>query len=217
MLIIKVYHPILFKFLLVGLIRRKVIPRDFYKEMFLFSFIFGYMIIIGLMMWTSQRYIFFPILLSYLWAGAGTVEIQEKVANRWNLSPKRVTVGLLIFIFIVFLPILLNPYRVEKLGRKVVGFWIKEQEIGKPLIMTDAYLVAHYAEGDLLEMDNLNYKRNISEAREKGIKYIVVEEKRAVKDYPNLIELTKKDFTLGKVFQLAGKHQEQFLIFRSKY
>ena len=214
---IKVYHPILFLFLLVGLINRKGIPRNFFKEMFLFSFIFGYMIIIGLMMWTSQRYIFFPILLSYLWAGAGAVEIQGKVTNKWNLSPKRVTVGLFIFIFIVFLPVLLNPYRVEKLGRKAVGFWIKEQEIGKPVIMTDAHLVAYYAEGDLLEMDNLNYERNISEAREKGIKYIVVEEKKTLREYPILIELTKKDFTLEKVFQLAGKHQEKFLIFRSKY
>ena len=214
---IKVYHPVLFLFLLVGLIKRKAVARNLFKEIFLLSFIFGYLIIIGMMMWSTQRYLFFPILLSYLWAGAGAVEIQERVTNRWNLSPKSVTIGLFIFIFIVFLPILLNPYRVEKIGRKGVGFWIKEQEIGKPLIMTDAYLVAYYAESDLLEMDNLNYKRNISEAREKGIKYIVVEEKRAVKDYPNLIELAKKDFTLGKVFQLAGKHQEKFLIFRSKY
>ena len=214
---IKVYHPILFLFLLVGLIRRKAISRNFFKEMFLFSFIFGYLIIIGLWMQTSQRYLFVPILLSYLWAGAGAVEIQEKVTNRWNLSPKRVTVGLLIFIFVVFLPVVLNPYRVEKLGRKAVGMWIKEHEIGKPVIMTDAHLVAYYAEGDFLEMDNLNYERNISEAREKGIKYIVVEEKKTLGEYPNLIELAKKDFSLEKVFQLPGKHQEKFLIFRSKY
>ena len=169
------------------------------------------------MMWTSQRYIFFPILLSYLWAGVGVIEIQEILINRRNLSPQKVIIGFLIFIFIIFLPVLLNPYRIEKLGRKAVGFWIKDQEIGKPLIMTDAYLVAYYAEGDLLQMDNLNYKSNISEAREKRIKYIMVEEKKALKNYPNLIELTKKDFTLEKVFQLAGKHQETFLVFRSKY
>jgi hypothetical protein len=212
--IIKVYHPILFIFLLAGIIRRKCILQNFPMEMFLFSFIFGYFVIIGLMLNTSQRYIFFPILISYLWAGAGAVEVQDKVVRRVHLSPNRVTIGLFIFISIVFLPILLNPYRVEKLGRKAVGFLIKEQEIGKPVIMTDAHLVAYYAEGDLLEMDNLNYKRNISEAREKGIEYIVVEEKRAEKDYPQLTELAKEDFILQKVFQLPGKHQEKYLVFK---
>jgi hypothetical protein len=215
--IIKVYHPILFLFLLAGLIVRKAIPRDFFKEMFLFSFIFGYMIIIGIMMFTSDRYILFPILLSYLWAGAGAVEIQEKVMGRVHLSPNRVTIGLFILIFIIFLPVLLHPYRVEKLGRKAIGIWIKDQEIGTPLILTDVYRVAYYAEGELLIMDKDNYKENISKARTKGIKYIVVEEKNIEENYPNLIELAQKDFSLQIVPRLPAKYKEKYLVFKSKY
>jgi len=215
--IIKVYHPILFLFLLAGLIRRKAIPRDFFQEMFLFSFISGHLIIIGLMMWSTQRYLFFPILLSYLWAGAGAVEIQEKVMRRIHLSPQRVTLGMFILVFIVFLPVLLKPQRVDKLGRKAIGFWIKGQEIGRPLILTDAQRVAYYAEGDLLIMNKGNYKGNISEARAKGVKYIVVREKNIEKNYPHLMELTKRDFSLQKVPQLTGKDQEKYLIFKSRY
>jgi len=213
--IIKVYHPILFLFLLAGLIRRKAIPRNLFKEMFLFSFIFGYLIIIGLMMWSTQRYLFFPILLSYLWAGAGAVEIQERVIKRLRLSPQRVTIGLVALIFIVFLPVLLNPYRVEKLGRKAVGLWIKNQEIWKPLIMTDAQQIAYYAEGELLTMDKLNYESHIREARAKGIKYIVVEEKNIEKHYPCLIELVGKDFILQETPRFPGKKQENYLVFKS--
>ncbi len=215
--IIKVYHPILFLFLLAGLIRRKTIPRDFFKEMFLFSFIFGYLIIIGLMMFSSQRYLFFPIFLSYLWAGAGAVEIQDKVVRRVHFSPNRVTTGLFVLIFIVFLPVLLHPYRVEKLGRKAIGLWIRHQEIGKPLIMTDAHLVAYYAGGELLIMDKLNYEKNIREARADGIKYIVAEEKNIKRDYPQLIELVQKDFSVQEGPRLTVKDREKYLIFKSKY
>ncbi len=215
--IIKVYHPVVFLFLLAGLIARRATPRDFFKEMFLFSFIFGYLIIIGLMMWSTQRYLFFPILLSYVWAGAGAVEIQEKVMRRVHLSPQRAALGLFILIFVVFLPVLLKPQRVDKLGRKAIGLWIKDQEIGRPLILTDAQRVAYYAEGDLLTIDKWNYERNISEARAKGIQYIVVRQKNSDKNYPHLMELVKKDFSLQKVPVFTEKDQEEYLIFKSRY
>ena len=217
--IIKVYHPILFLFLLAGLIRRKAVPRNFFKEMFLFSFIFGYLIIIGMMMWSTQRYLFFPILLSYLWAGVGAVEIQGKVTKRLPLSEQRVTISLLALILIIFLPVLINPYRVEKLGRKAVGHWIKYQEIGKPVILTDAHLVmvAYYAEGEFLTMDKSNYENNILEARAKGIKYIVVEEKNIEKNYPHFIELARKDFILQRGPEFSAKKRERYLVFKSRY
>jgi 4-amino-4-deoxy-L-arabinose transferase-like glycosyltransferase len=166
--IIKVYHPILFLFLLAGLIRRKVIPRDLLGEIFLFSFIFSHLVIIGLMMWSTQRYLFFLILLSYLWAGVGVVEIQEKVMGKLHLSQQKLTLGLSILIFLVFLTSFVKPYRVEKLGIKTIGFWIKNQEIGKPLILTDAYRVAYYAGGDLLVMDKLNIGKASSKPKRKG-------------------------------------------------
>jgi 4-amino-4-deoxy-L-arabinose transferase-like glycosyltransferase len=215
--IIKVYHPILFLFLLAGLIRRKVIPRDFLGEIFLFSFIFSHLVIIGLMMWSTQRYLFFPILLSYLWAGVGVVEIQEKVMGNLHLSQQKLTLGLSILIFLVFLPIFVKPYRVEKLGTKQIGFWIKNQEIGKPLILTDVHRVAYYAGGDLLVMDKLNYRKSVFEAKEKGVKYIVVKEKNMKEYSPDLIELVKKDFFEQDVPFLQAKEQEKYLVFKSRY
>jgi len=214
---IKVYHPILLLFFLAGLIRRRVIPRNFFNEMFLFSFIFGYLIIIGLMMWSTHRYLLFPILFSYLWAGAGVLEIQEKVMRIIRLSRESVNIRLIILIFIIFLPVLLNPYRVEKLERKAIGLWIKGEEMGRPFIMTDAQRVAYYAEGELLLMNKWNYRENISKAIAKGIKYIVVEEKNIGKNYPDLMKLAQQDFILQDIPLLTPKGQEKYLVFKSRY
>jgi len=215
--IIKVYHPVVFLFLLAGLIGRKATPRDFFKEMFLFSFIFGYLIIIGLLMWSTQRYLFFPILLSYVWAGAGAVEVQGRVMRKVHLSPQKATLGLFILIFVVFLPVLLKPQRADKLPRKAIGLWIKGQEIGRPLILTDAQRVAYYAEGDLLMLNEWNYKKNSAEARAKRIKYIVVERENIEKNYPGFLELVKKDFSPQKVPLLSEREQEKYLVFKSRY
>lgn len=214
--IIKVYHPILFLFLLAGLIRRKVINRDFLMEIFLFSFIFGYLIIIGLMMWSTQRYLFFPILLSYLWAGVGIVEIQDLWAKRTHFSGQKVTVVSMLLIFLIFLPVLLNPYRVEKLGVKAIGLWIKSQEIGRPLILTDAYQVAYYAGSDLLLMDGQNYKKYISEARGRGLKYVVVKAKEIEKNYPDLMESVKKNFSRQQVLFPNSIDQGKYVVFKFK-
>jgi hypothetical protein len=77
--------------------------------------------------------------------------------------------------------------------------------------------VAYYAEGDLLIMNKGNYKGNVSESRAKGVKYIVVREKNIERNYPHLMELTKRDFSLQKVPQLTEKDQEKYLIFKLRY
>jgi len=167
-------------------------------------------------MWSSQRYLFFPIFLSYLWAGVGVVEIQERVTRRLNLSPQRVALGLFVLIFMVFLPVLLRPQRVEKLERKVIGLWIRSREIGVPLILTDSPRVAYYAGGDLLILDPGRYERDISRASQKGIDYIVVKEKDVAEKYPRLMELARDHFLLQKIPQTEGRKEGKYLVFGSR-
>ena len=145
------------------------------------------------------------------------MEIQEKVMGKLHLSQQKLTLGLSILIFLVFLTSFVKPYRVEKLGTKQIGFWIKNQEIGTPLILTDAHRVAYYAGGDLLVMDKLNYRKNVFEAKEKGVKYIVVKEKNMKEYFPDLIELVQKDFFEQDVPFLQAKDQEKYLVFKSRY
>ncbi len=83
--------------------------------------------------------------------------------------------------------------------------------------MTDAQRVAYYAEGELLLMNKWNYRENISKAIAKGIKYIVVEEKNIGKNYPDLMELAKKDFILQDIPLLTPKGQEKYLVFKLRY
>jgi len=69
----------------------------------------------------------------------------------------------------------------------------------------------------LLKPNKGNYKGNVSEARAKGVKYIVVREKNIEKNYPHLMALAQKGFSLQKVPQLTAKDQEEYLVFKSRY
>jgi hypothetical protein len=122
----------------------------------------------------------------------------------------------MLLIFLIFLPVLLNPYRVEKLGVKTIGLWIKSQEIGRPLILTDAYQVAYYAGGDLLPMDGQNYKKYISEAGGRGLKYVVVKAREIEKNYPDLIESIANDFTLQDIAFPNSEDKKKYWVFKSK-
>ncbi|NIO19539.1 MAG: hypothetical protein GTN76_02015 [Candidatus Aenigmarchaeota archaeon] len=45
----------------------------------------------------------------------------------------------------------------------------------------------------------------------------MVREKNIEKNYPHLMALARKDFSLQKIPQLTAKDQEKYLVFKSRY
>jgi len=210
--IVKVCNPMLFVLVLLGLMRRKVIPRNLHGESFLMSVVLAYMSVIGVIMWSTQRYLFFPILLSYLWAGVGFVEIQESVRKWFRLPPERVVVGASVCVLLFFLPVLFNPYRTERLGIKVIGTWIRERETGIPVVLTDDPRVAYYARGDCVLVNRQNYEESVRNAAGDSHAYVVVKSIE-LREYPSLRDLATREFHSKVVPGLSDKERKKYVVF----
>ncbi len=232
-----VFHPLLILFFLIGLIARKAIRFQkgelYLLSFFVLHFTVLYLFIFHYSLWDKGQLIgthlsgrhFLPSLaISFSWMSAGffvindrTVDWFEKRKPLYSITHQKVFIIILVIIFGSVLPKTLKSVRSEKIGRKDIGLWIKNREIAKPLILTDAPRVAYYAGGTFLRLRRSDYEKNISEAKVKGIKYIVAQQKNIEKNYPHLIQLAENDFSLQEVPQLAKKGQEKLLIFESRF
>jgi len=212
--LVKVYHPVLFLLMLAGVLARKPIPRDHAGELYLVSCSGAYLSIIAMIMWTTQRYLFFPILLSYLWAGAGAVALQHVAITKLRSEPSRVIAVFSALVFLMFLPILVQPQRVEKIERKAIGLWIKSREMGQPQILTDNVRIAYYAGGHVIRIGPYDYRQYSLEARSHGIDYVIAEKADIRRHYPELPELIERDFELLEPPRADRAGQSEYLVYK---
>ncbi len=98
-------------------------------------------------LYASGRYHLPAIFLLYLWAGFGFVKIRELIERRLTRYPRLSSVIPVIILLVAVLPISLQPQRLDKIGRKEVGLWLRERTLAPPLILTDDPRVAYYAGG----------------------------------------------------------------------
>jgi hypothetical protein len=140
-------YPLPFLLALFGLGWR-IMTREFSAAERYLALMMGMLIVILLPnLYASGRYHLPAIFLSYLWAGFGFVKIRELIGRR-SMKYPRLTIFMLVMILLVtILPASLKPQRLDKIGYKEAGLWLRKQAPSPPLILTDDPRVAYYAVG----------------------------------------------------------------------
>jgi hypothetical protein len=209
---VKVAHPFIFFLLVLGLVIRKSVARDQSTELYVLSCVLVYLLVIWIIGWASQRYLFVPVLLAYVWAGAGAVEVQGLVRRRFPLPSVRIVAGFSVLMFVVFLPVLLQPQRGERLGLKAIGHWIRQREVRMPTVMTDDPRVAYYAGARVIDITNGDYVVQFEPETKGVIDYIVVKRKNVARVYPELLELAGDDFSPLAVPGLSEEDEKRYVV-----
>jgi hypothetical protein len=125
---------------------------------------------------SSERYQLPNIFLLYLWAGFGFVKIRELIDKRFSRYRKVTAVISVVIILGAMLPVCLQPQRLDKIGRKEVGLWLRERSVTSPRILTDIRRVAYYAGGEYLEFPYKAIpKRIVRKGKQEGADYLVIE------------------------------------------
>jgi len=126
----------------------------------------------------SGRYHLPGIFLLYLWAGFGFAKIRELINRRFKRYPRLAAITLVMILLATILPISLKPQRLDKIGHKEVGLWLREHTLTLPLILTDDYRVAYYAGGTYaLIPPKATPKEIVEKGRKEKADYLVVEGK----------------------------------------
>jgi len=128
-------------------------------------------------LYASGRYHLPAIFLLYLWAGFGFVTFGEWIQRRFTKYPRPAAVIPVVILLGVMLSLCLQPQRLDKIGRKEVGFWLRERSVTPPRILTDIPRVAYYAGGEYLQFPYKAIpKKIISKGRREKADYLVLEE-----------------------------------------
>jgi len=148
------------------------------EERYLALLIVVLIIILFPNLYASGRYHLPAIFLLYLWAGFGFVKIRELLERRFTRYPRLTAVIPVVILLVTVLPISLQPQRLDKIGRKDVGLWLRERTLAPPLILTDDPRVAYYAGGTyVLIPPEATPDKIVEKGREGKADYLVIEGK----------------------------------------
>jgi len=132
----------------------------------------------------SVRYLLPAIFMSYLWAGLGFVKVRDFIDRRYKRHPNLNTFVIVTVLVLSIVPLSLKPQRLDKIGRKEVGLWLRERSLSKPLIVTNVPRVAYYAGGSHIRIYNLAMpiESIIKIGKDNNANYLVLEKKRGAAD-----------------------------------
>jgi uncharacterized membrane protein len=170
--------PLLFGLALFGLGWR-VKARAFSAEERYLALLIGVLIVIFFPnLYASGRYHLPAIFLLYFWAGLGFVKVRELIERRFTRYPRLTAITLVIIILVTILPMALKPQRLDKIGYKEAGLWLREHTLTPPLILTDDPRVAYYAGGEYaLIPHEATPEEIVGKGKKEKADYLVVEGK----------------------------------------
>ncbi|MBN1254722.1 MAG: glycosyltransferase family 39 protein [Deltaproteobacteria bacterium] len=129
-------------------------------------------------LYASGRYHLPAIFLLYLWAGFGFVKIRELIDSKFTRYPKLTAVIPVMILLGTILPISLQPQRLDKIGRKEAGLWLRQQTPTPPLILTDDPRVAYYAGGAYVTIPpGVTPEKIVNMGIKQRVDYLVIEGK----------------------------------------
>jgi len=158
---------------------RRIKTKEFGAEEKYLALLIGVLtVILFPNLYASGRYHLPAIFLLYVWAGFGFVKIAEWIQARFARYPRLAAAIPIIILLGAMLPFGLQPQRLDKIGRKEVGLWLREPSLPSPLIITNIPRVAYYAEGEYLQFPYKAIpKRIVSKGKREGADYLIMEEK----------------------------------------
>jgi hypothetical protein len=146
------------------------------EEKYLTSLMVVLVVILFPNLYASGRYLLPAVFLLYLWAGFTFVKVSALIERRSARYP-RLTIGILATILLVtILPTTLKPQRLDKIGYKEAGLWLRERTLTPPVILTDDPRVAYYAGGEYVLIPPASTPQGIMKEGEKEkANYLVIE------------------------------------------
>jgi hypothetical protein len=204
---LKVIHPVLVIPLFFGIVRRKNIEYRKEEELFLFSILAIFFLILirygTIRAYIGTRHMIIPALACLPWIGAGALELADrakkvspfrKLNDKGNMFLRNMGWFLMVLIILIFLPKTLTPQRVEKIPLKETGIWIREHGPKDPVIMAPDGLrrIAFYANGVFLGIPrNQDLAKYV---QEKQVDFLAVNIKDIGQYYPGLLASADSEY-----------------------
>jgi 4-amino-4-deoxy-L-arabinose transferase-like glycosyltransferase len=221
------FHPLLFIFLVIGVINWTRIKKARFFGFYISTVIVFYMIILyrlnivniavydDIYQYPSRRHLMPLVIPAIFCAGLGVyaagawihekfhncrliVGFKELLKSTWSIQ-----LIVLIMVIVVLLPKTLKPQRFDKLGIKVVGQWVKEHSYKPtPSILSTSARNAYYADGEHVQMGSI--KNVLASAQTKKVDYILL-------TYREFMEIEKEilQHIKDKKITLAYKYPEK--------
>ena len=166
--------PLLLAFLGLGW---RIKAKEFVPEEKYLALVIGVLTVIWFPnLHASGRYHLPAIFLLYLWAGFGFVKIRDLIDTRFTRYRKATAVISVMIILGAMVPLCLQPQRLDKIGRKEVGLWLRERSATPPRILTDIPRVAYYAGGEYLRFPyKVTPKRIVRKGKRERADYLIME------------------------------------------
>ena len=222
-LLVTTCHPLIFLFFIIGLVRRKVVPRWAEREGFLLSTLSLYALVLywlSSLSYISHRYFLSLVALCLIWGGRGLLELHRWLQGRafWEKIRIRATMGMVLLTAmtaVIILPTTIHPQRAEKQGRKEAGLWIRNHSTSIPSIYTHMARVNYYAGGRiiLLREDKTPYPEIVERASREGADFLVISSQKIESICPEFFgELRPEE--LEEVFRTDSGGWETIIVYR---
>jgi hypothetical protein len=175
-------HPFLILFLLLGLVKRHTLPEYQKGEFYLASHSIAYFFLLWLFFLThhysSKRYFLPIVILLLLWCGMGFWELSIQLSKKkpsWSVNTWACL--LVIFAMVVMLPKSLEGIRESQDSRREIGFWLRENGVKHPVIISREPRFAFYARGKTIPVKDYNYSAIMKLAKKTGAHYLIINTK----------------------------------------
>ncbi len=177
----QVFHPLLFLFAVLGWVFLLRGRNDFSIKGNLFlvmHFVFFFALVFPFF-WITRRYTSQMIALSIPWAAAGCLWFLGWLSQRFKKEQVQRNIPAFFLIFLVIGLLVQGSFlhrREHRLIQRDVGRWMKENLDRDVRMMSRMPQEAFYAELPWVRIPDAGYGEILREAREKGIRYLVVDE-----------------------------------------
>lgn len=177
----QVFHPLLFLFALLGWVflfkrRGAVSIKGHLFIVMHFVFFFG---LVFPFFWITRRYTSQMIALALPWAAAGCLGFLGWFSGRFKSEGARRKIPALFLLLLVAGLTVQGGFlqrREHRFIQREVGRWMKENLKPQAKMMSRMPQEAFYAELPWTRIPDAGYEELLKEAREKGIRYLVIDE-----------------------------------------
>ena len=223
---VSTYHPLLFLFLIIGLIRNKKVPRLGKPGVYLGFVLAFYLFILYMLVlvfssggstYLSRRHLM-PLVIPAMFCSAIGLHVLCNWAerrfdftltkNKWYLDAKIIVP---IIVISVLLTKTLKYHRVERVGLKEAAYWIKENtQETNPVVMGRSPRMAYYVGGKHIYLASGSYKEIIAYARSTEVNYLGVYKEKIERICPDFFKsINNEDLEL--VYQHTYKNRLEVL------
>jgi len=224
------FPPFLLIFVGLGLFRTKWNKSRFKREMYLLFFC-ALTILCYVLTVVEVRYFYVLLPILFGWMACGIIEMEDWLRESLQHSSlgKLFAANLYIFpvlclIFIILYTLPLNSFMRSSDGawqfsqyeQRTAGLWLKENAKPAPIIMSNDFRPAFYAEGKYVPLYSDNINEVLAEAVAKQVDFLVIDE-RNIKETSQLSSLLNEPQTspqLELVYQATERKGYKIVIYR---